>query len=212
MMVSGSVIRSTAFRIILVALGMVALGACRSTPKPADAAAPAKPVATEKVDEAAKPEKKQGVAVEPQKKDEGQKARPTGFRWPWQKKPGKEDAAPKGDKAGAAAAEEELPSGYATPAATEETVEAAKPEKKRKAGLFAGFRWPWQKKRPAAAEPEGKTEPPLRDEGLPLSPVPDPGQIAPRVPEPGLAPVDAPAPREPRPDDPLSGIGLYPGT
>ena len=55
--------------------------------KPAAAtAAPAKPVATEKVDEAAKPEKKQGVAVEPQKKDEGQKARPTGFRWPWQKK------------------------------------------------------------------------------------------------------------------------------
>lgn len=140
MMVSGRVIRPTAFRILLVALGMVALGACRSTPKPADAAAPAKPAATEKVDE------------------------------------------------------------------------AAKPEKKPKAGLFAGFRWPWQKKRPAAAELEGKTQPPPRDEGPPPPPVPDSGPIAPRAPEPGLAPADAPAPREPKPDDPLSGIGLHPGT
>ena len=170
MMVSGRVIRPTAFRILLVALGMVALGACRSTPKPADAAAPAKPAATEKVDEAAKPEKKPKAGLF------------AGFRWPWQKKPGKEEAAPKDDKAEAAVAAEDLPSGDATPAATEATVEAAKPEKKPKAGLFAGFRWPWQKKRPAAAELEGKTQPPPRDEGPPPPPVPDSGPIAPRAP------------------------------
>ena len=212
MMVSGKVMRFPLPCVFLVSLGLLALGACQSTPKPADATAPAKPAATEKVDEAAKPKKKQEAAVEPQKKDDGQQARPTGFRWPWQKKPGKEEAAPKGDKAEAAVAAEELPSGDATPAATEETVEAAKPEKKRKAGLFAGFRWPWQKKRPAGAELEGKTEPPPRDEGPPLPPVPDPGPIAPRAPEPGLAPADGPAPRAPKPDDPLSGIGLHPGT
>ncbi len=272
MMVSGKVMRFPLPCVFLVSLGLLALGACQSTPKPAEATAPAKPAAMEKVDEAAKPEKKQEAAVEPQKKDDGQQARPTGFRWPWQKKPGKEEAAPKddkaeaavaaeelpsgdatpaateetvkaakpekkrkaglfagfrwpwqkkpgreeaapkGDKAEAAVAAEELPSGDATPAATEETVEAAKPEKKRKAGLFAGFRWPWQKKRPAGAELEGKTEPPPRDEGPPLPPVPDPGPIAPRAPEPGLAPADGPAPRAPKPDDPLSGIGLHPGT
>jgi len=195
-MVSGMVVRLPPPSVILLSLGLVALGACQSTPGPADATAPAKPAAAEKVDEAAKPGKKQEVVVEPEKKEE--KARATGFRWPWQKKPGKEGAAPEGDKV--AKPEEKQ----------EAAVEPQNKEEGKKAGA-TGFRWPWQKKKPAVAEPEVKPDQP-RDEGPPPTPAPDPGQIAPRAPEPGLVPVDSPAPREPKPDDPLSGIGLHPGT
>ena len=114
------------------------------------------------------------------------------LRWPWEKDDPREPT----------------PSGMTAETPAEKASSAkAEPVPEEQA---SGWRWPWQKK-PGAEEAEPGPAP--EPTGVPPPPPsPGPEAIRPRVPEPGLAPTNVPAPRNEKERDPLSGVGLHPGS
>ena len=194
---------SPRFLLILPAAGALALAACQLAPTKTGAAS-----ATPK--DGAKTDKKAEDATA----SAGGWFSHGALRWPWEKDHSADEAESKDkvekppagkEEPAKAEADEPLPGGGKGP---DQAIEAeAKPKKK---GWFSGWHWPWQKK-PAVEE---ETPAPLPEpvEVPPSRPAPSPEGIQPRVPEPGLAPSNTPTPRNQKEKDPLSGIGLHPGS
>lgn len=223
---------------ILPLAAVFALSACQSTPdKPAPASASPDGGAKSRAEKADEPEAKHGffsdgaikwpwqkdksaspdekAADKPKISDKKAATAPekaaepepkSGWHWPWQKK---DKAAPAEKESSKVESEEPLPASNQNPGPVAD--EAAKPKKK---GWFAGWHWPWQKKQ-ADDEAENPEPAPPPVDALPTRPVPLPEAIQPRVPEPGLAPSNTPPPRgnnNTKERDPLSGVGLHPGS
>ena len=128
----------------------------------------------------------------------------SGWHWPWQKK---DQTAPVAKDTPKVEHEDPLPA--KTQNSDQLPEGAPKPKKK---GWFAGWHWPWQKKK-LDEEAENPEPAPHPVDALPTRPVPVPEAIQPRMPEPGLAPSEPKTPRgDTKERDPLSGIGLHPGS